>query len=183
MSTYPVADVRAHFPALAEGAAHFDGPGGSQVPDVVGRAVADTLTAAIANRGTVTRAERRAEDVVIAARAAMADLLAADPGGIVFGRSMTALAYDFSRTLAKTWRPGDEIIVTKLDHDANVRPWVQAAQAQGLVVRWLDLDPATAELDEASIGSAITDRTRLVALPGASPARTSTAAVAPASTS
>jgi len=168
VSTYPVADVRAHFPALAEGAAHFDGPGGSQVPDVVGRAVADTLTAAIANRGTVTRAERRAEDVVIAARAAMADLLAADPGGIVFGRSMTSLAYDFSRTLAKTWRPGDEIIVTKLDHDANIRPWVQAAAPAGVTVRWAEFDPKTGELSTDAVTDLLTERTRLVAVTAAS---------------
>lgn len=168
MSTYPVADVRAHFPALAEGAAHFDGPGGSQVPDVVGRAVADTLTAAIANRGSVTRAERRADDVVIAARAAMADLLAADPGGIVFGRSMTALTYDFSRTLAKTWRPGDEIIVTKLDHDANIRPWVQAAARAGVTVRWAEFDPKTGELSTDAVTDLLTERTRLVAVTAAS---------------
>lgn len=181
MSTYAVADVRAHFPALAEGAAHFDGPGGSQVPDVVGRAVADTLTAAIANRGTVTAAERRAEDVVTAARAAMADLLAADPGGIVFGRSMTALAYDFSRALAKTWRPGDEIVVTKLDHDANIRPWVQAAAPAGVTVRWAEFDPKTGELSTDAVTGLLTERTRLVAVTAASNllgSRPDTAAIA-----
>ena len=102
-----VAALRARFPALAEGAAHFDGPGGSQVPDVVGEAVASTLTAAISNRGTVTRAEQRAERVVQEARAAMADLLGADPRGIVFGRSMTALTYDMARTLSATWVEGE----------------------------------------------------------------------------
>ncbi|HEX5522555.1 MAG TPA: aminotransferase class V-fold PLP-dependent enzyme, partial [Pedococcus sp.] len=123
-----VAALRARFPALAEGAAHFDGPGGSQVPDVVGEAVASTLTAAIANRGTVTRAEQRAERVVQEARAAMGDLLGADPRGIVFGRSMTALTYDMARTLSATWVEGDEVVVTRLDHDGNIRPWVQAAE-------------------------------------------------------
>ncbi|MGH3470626.1 MAG: aminotransferase class V-fold PLP-dependent enzyme, partial [Nocardioidaceae bacterium] len=121
---YDVQAVRRQFPALAEGAAHFDGPGGSQVPQVVADAVAGTLVSAIANRGTVTAAERRADDVVVAARSAMADLLGADPGGIVFGRSMTQLTYDFSRALAKAWGPGDEVVVSRLDHDANVRPWV-----------------------------------------------------------
>ena len=76
----------------------------------------------------------------------MADLLGADPGGIVFGRSMTQLTFDFARTLAKTWRPGDEVVVTRLDHDANVRPWVLAAEAAGATVRWVDFDPATGEL-------------------------------------
>src|SRR5512134_1684939 len=110
-----IAALRDRFPALKEGAAHFDGPGGSQVPDVVGTAVAETLTSAIANRGTATRAERRAEQVVLDARQAMADLLGADPRGVVFGRSMTALTYDLARTLAATWSPGDEIVVTRLD--------------------------------------------------------------------
>src|SRR5215831_2907425 len=129
--SYDVSAVRAHFPALKQGAAHFDGPGGSQVPDVVGDAVRATLVAAIANRGTVTEAERTAEDTVLAARRAVADLLGGEPRGIVFGRSMTQLTFDFSRALAKTWRPGDEVVVTRLDHDANVRPWVYAAEAAG----------------------------------------------------
>ncbi|MGH3432762.1 MAG: aminotransferase class V-fold PLP-dependent enzyme, partial [Thermocrispum sp.] len=110
--TYDVASVRKQFPALAEGAAHFDGPGGSQTPEVVGDAVARTLTAAVSNRGRRTAAERRADDIVVAARQAMADLLGADPAGVVFGRSMTALTYDIARTLAKSWQPGDEVVVT-----------------------------------------------------------------------
>src|SRR5918911_33623 len=99
VTSYDVAAIRAHFPALAEGAAHFDGPGGTQVPDVVADAVAGTLRSAIANRGRRTPAERRADDIVVAARDAMADLLGADPRGVVFGRSMTQLTYDFSRML------------------------------------------------------------------------------------
>ncbi|HEX4703794.1 MAG TPA: cysteine desulfurase-like protein [Pseudonocardiaceae bacterium] len=166
--SYPIAKVRAHFPALADGAAHFDGPGGSQVPDVVGDAVAGTLTSAIANRGTVTAAERRAEGVVTDARQAMADLLNADPGGIVFGRSMTALTFDLSRALAKTWLPGDEIIVTKLDHDANIRPWILAAGPVGATVRWAEFDRATGELDVDAIGGLLSERTKLVAVTAAS---------------
>src|SRR3954452_13144329 len=160
--SFDVAAVRAHFPALTAGAAHFDGPGGSQVPDVVGEAVAGTLCAAIANRGFVTAAERRASAGVTEARLAPADLLAADPAGIVFGRSMTQLTYDFSRTLAKNWGPGDEIVVTRLDHDANIRPWVQAAEAVGATVRWLDFDPSTSELDDVT--PLLSSRTRLVAV-------------------
>lgn len=166
--TYDVDAVRAHFPALAEGAAHFDGPGGSQVPDVVADAVRATMTAAIANRGRETAAERRADDIVVAARAAMGDLLGADPAGIVFGRSMTQLTYDFARTLSRTWRPGDEVVVTRLDHDANVRPWVQAAEAIGATVRWAAFDPATGELAPEQIGRLLSARTRLVAVTGAS---------------
>lgn len=164
--TYDVQTIRAHFPALEGGAAHFDGPGGSQVPDVVGEAVAGTLCAAIANRGVVTAAERRASAVVAEARQAVADLLAADPAGVVFGRSMTQLTYDFSRTLAQKWGPGDEVVVTRLDHDANIRPWVQAAAAAGATVRWADFDPATGEL--APIGGLLSERTRLVAVTAAS---------------
>jgi cysteine desulfurase family protein (TIGR01976 family) len=166
--SYPIAEIRAHFPALVDGAAHFDGPGGSQVPDVVGAAVAGTLTAAIANRGTVTSAERRAEGVVTDARQAMADLVNADPRGIVFGRSMTALTYDVSRALAKTWQPGCEIIVSRLDHDANIRPWLQAAGPVGATVRWADFDPVTGELDVDAIGGLLSERTRLVAVTAAS---------------
>src|SRR5436305_3326843 len=108
---YDVSMVRTYFPALAEGAAHFDGPGGSQVPVPVADAVAGMLRSAVANRGRLTAAERRAEDAVLGARSAAADLLGAQPGGIVFGRSMTQLTFDLARTLARTWRPGDEVIV------------------------------------------------------------------------
>ncbi|MEU4605840.1 cysteine desulfurase-like protein [Kribbella sp. NPDC023972] len=166
MGVFDVAAVRKQFPALDEGAAHFDGPGGSQTPRVVAEAVATTMTSAMANRGTLTAAERRADETVVAAREAIADLLGTDPRGIVFGRSMTQLTYDFSRTLAKTLGPGDEIIVTRLDHDANVRPWVQAAEAVGATVRWLGFDAETSELDD--IAPLLTDRTRLVAVTAAS---------------
>lgn len=164
--TFDVAALRSHFPSLAEGAAHFDGPGGSQVPTPVGEAVARCLTSAISNRGTVTRAEQRAEQVVHEARAALGDFVGTDPRGVVFGRSMTALTYDLSRALAKTWRPGDELVVTRLDHDANVRPWIQAADAAGATVRWLDFDPQTGELDP--LEPVLTERTRLVAITAAS---------------
>src|SRR3954467_11649470 len=100
---YDVDAVRAHFPSLQSGVAHFDGPGGSQTPDVVATAVAGTLTSSIANRGDVTQAERTADAVVLAARAAMAGLVGGDPRGVVFGRSMTQLTYDVSRALAKDW--------------------------------------------------------------------------------
>ena len=166
--SYDVSAVRARFPALKQGAAHFDGPGGSQVPDVVGDAVRATLVAAIANRGRVTAAERTAEDTVVAARQAVADLLGAERRGVVFGRSMTQLTFDFSRALAKTWRPGDEVVVTRLDHDANVRPWVYAAEAAGATLRWAEFDPATGELSPQAVAAVLTRRTRLVALTGAS---------------
>ena len=165
-----VARIRACFPSLAEGAAHFDGPGGSQVPESVGRAVADTLCSAIANRGggDLTPAERRTDAAVVGARAAIADLLGAVPDGVVFGRSMTQLTFDLARTMAKGWGPGDEVVVTRLDHDGNIRPWVRAAEAVGATVRWADFDPATAELAVEAVSSLVSERTRVVAITGAS---------------
>ena len=165
---YDVRAIRAHFPALAAGAAHFDGPGGSQVPDTVAAAVADTLLSPLANRGSVTAAERAADAVVLAARAAMGDLLGVDPRGVVFGRSMTALTFDLARTLAMTWGPDDEVIVTRLDHDANIRPWIRAAEAVGASVRFADFDPRTAELTVADVARELSSRTRVVAVTGAS---------------
>ena len=166
--SYDVQALRDRFPALREGAAHFDGPGGSQVPDAVGRAVAEALTSATANRGSVTRAERRAEGTVLAARQAVADLIGGRPEGVVFGRSMTALTYDMARTLGRSWRTGDEVIVTRLDHDANIRPWVQAASAAGATVRWAEFDPDSGELTVDHVAGLISGRTRLVAVTGAS---------------
>ncbi|MGY1630795.1 cysteine desulfurase-like protein [Geodermatophilus sp. SYSU D01186] len=166
--SYDVDAVRACFPALRAGTAHFDGPGGSQVPESVAAAVSATLTAPIANRGRVTQAERNADDVVLGARRAVADLVAGDPGGVVFGRSATQLTYDLSRVLSAGWAAGDEVVVTRLDHDANVRPWVQAAQARGATVRWAEFDPATGELAPEAVAAVLSDRTRLVAVTGAS---------------
>ena len=160
------ARIRAAFPALDLGVAYFDGPGGSQVPTPVAEAVAGALTAGLSNRGTVTDAERRADEIVTGARAAVADLLGADPRGVVFGRSMTQLTFDFARTLSRGWGPGDEVVVTRLDHDANIRPWVLAAERAGATVRWLDFDPDTAELDD--LETVLTTRTRLVAVTAAS---------------
>src|SRR3954449_10760028 len=162
MSSYDVAAVRAAFPALRAGTAHFDGPGGTQVPEPVARAVAETLTSPMANRGRITAAERNADDVVLAARQAMADLLGADPRGIVFGRSATQLTFDVSRALAAGWGPGDEVVVSRLDHDANVRPWVIAAEATGATVRWAPFDPATGELTVDDVADVLTERTKLV---------------------
>jgi cysteine desulfurase family protein (TIGR01976 family) len=168
VSEFDVRAVRSHIPALASGVAFFDGPGGTQVPDVVADAIRDALASPISNRGIVTEAERNADAIVAAARAAMADLLGAGSGGVVFGRSMTQLTYDVARTLARTWHPGDEVVVTRLDHDANVRPWVQAAAAAGAVIRWADFDPDTSELTVDDVAAQLSERTRLVALTGAS---------------
>ena len=166
--SYDVAAIRAQFPALAEGAAHFDGPGGTQTPEPVARAVAAALTAAVANRGTVTAAERRAESIVAGAREALADLLGADPRGIVFGRSATELTFHLSRTLAAGWGPGDEVVVSRLDHDCNVRPWMYAAEQAGASVTFVDFDPKTGELTPEHLSAVLSERTVLVAITAAS---------------
>jgi cysteine desulfurase family protein (TIGR01976 family) len=166
--TYDVAAVRSAFPALRGGTAHFDGPGGSQTPEVVARAVATTLTSSISNRGSITASERFADDVVLGARQAVADLTGGDPGGVVWGRSATQLTYDLSRVISRGWGPGDELVVTRLDHDANVRPWVQAAEARGATVRWAAFDPAPGELEPDVVGGLLCERTKLVAVTGAS---------------
>lgn len=158
--------TRACFPALDLGVAHFDGPGGSQVPRQVAEAVAGAMTAGLGNRGTTTEAERRTERVVAEARAAVGDLLGTDPRGAVFGRSMTQLTFDLARTLSRSWGPGDEVVVTRLDHDANIRPWVIAAERAGATVRWLGFDPVTAELDD--VAPLLSERTRVVAVTAAS---------------
>ncbi|MBB6626954.1 cysteine desulfurase-like protein [Nocardioides sp. KIGAM211] len=167
-TTYDVSAVRAQFPALRHGVAHFDGPGGSQVPSAVAQAVADTMTGGLCQRGTFSETERRTDAVTLGARAAVGDLLGVDPRGVVFGRSMTQLTMDMARTLASSqeWGPGDEVVVSRLDHDSNIRPWVIAAESVGATVRWLDFDPVTAEVDD--IESVLTTQTRLVAITAAS---------------
>jgi cysteine desulfurase family protein (TIGR01976 family) len=166
--TYDVAALRSHYPALTSGEAFFDGPGGTQVPQPVADAVARTLASPVSNRGPHTAPQRAADEIVHSCRAALGDLLAADPRGIIFGRSMTQVTYDLSRAIAKTWKPGDEVVVSRLDHDGNVRPWVQAAEARGVTVRWIDFDPETAELTTADLEAVLSDHTRLVAVTAAS---------------
>lgn len=165
---YDVARVRAAFPALVDGVAYFDGPGGSQVPGRVADAVAATLRVGISNRGTTSAAELRADEIVLAARRAMADLLGSDPRGVVFGRSMTQLTYDLARTVSAGWSEGDEVLVSRLDHDANIRPWVHAAGRVGATVRWADFDPGTGELPVEAVADQLGERTRVVAVTGAS---------------
>ena len=165
--SYDVNKVRASFPSLNTGLAFFCGPGGSQVPDVVGQTISDAITKPISNRNVNTESEKNAEEIVLSFRAAVADLIDVDPRGVVYGRSWTQLTYDFSRTLAKNWGPGDEVVVTTLDHDSNVRPWVQAAEAVGATVRWAQLDPDTTELSVEAVESVLSAKTKLVAVTGA----------------
>ncbi|MBJ7287371.1 cysteine desulfurase-like protein [Williamsia sp.] len=165
---FDVAALRAQFPALESGIAHFDGPGGTQTPSVVAEAITNTLLAPLSNRGPLVASERNADTVVDEFRLAYADLLGVSPRGIVIGRSATQIAYDVARLLAKSWGPGDEVVVSRLDHDSNVRPWVQAAEAVGATVVWLPLDAVTADLDLSGLDEVINYRTRLVAVTAAS---------------
>jgi cysteine desulfurase family protein (TIGR01976 family) len=163
-----VARIRRSFPALDQGVAFFDGPGGTQVPHEVARAIANTMTAGLSNQGPVTASERRAQSAVAGARSAVADLLGCQPDGVVFGRSMTQVTFDMARALAKQWGPGDEVVVTRLDHDANIRPWVIAAEAAGATVRWVGFDKETADLSVDDVAAELSPHTRLVAVTGAS---------------
>jgi len=165
--SYDVQRIRSYFPSLNTGLAFFDGPGGSQVPTVVGDAIAQAITKPISNRNVVTESEKNAEEIVRGFRHAVADLIDVDPRGVVYGRSWTQLVYDFSRTLAKNWEEGDEIVVSRLDHDSNIRPWIQAAEAVGATVRWAEFDPKTSELEVAAVEAVLSPKTKLVAVTGA----------------
>jgi cysteine desulfurase family protein (TIGR01976 family) len=165
--SYDVQRIRSYFPSLNTGLAFFDGPGGSQVPSLVGDAIAQAITKPISNRNVVTESEKNAEEIVLGFRNAVADLIDVDPQGVVYGRSWTQLVYDFSRTLAKSWGVGDEIVVSRLDHDSNIRPWIQAAEAVGATIRWAEFDPQTSELDVTSVEAVLSPKTKLVAITGA----------------
>jgi cysteine desulfurase family protein (TIGR01976 family) len=161
--------LRSLFPALARTvggrpAAYLDGPAGTQVPQPVIDAISAGLVEASSNVGGAFAASAASGRVVEAARVAGADLLGADPGEIVFGPNMTTLTFAFSRAVATEWRPGDRIVLSRLDHDANVTPWARAAEERGVEVVFADLHPGDVTLDLDHLESLLTDRTRLVAV-------------------
>jgi cysteine desulfurase family protein (TIGR01976 family) len=166
--TFDVARVRSSYPALRDGHAYLDGAAGTQVPEAVIDAIAAAYRAGIGNIGGAFAASERAGVIVADCRAAIADLVGGTAAGVILGPSMTALTYRISSALAKDWAPGDEIVVSRLDHDANIRPWVQAAQRAGATVRWAGPDAATGELPVARYADLVTPRTRLVAVTAAS---------------
>jgi cysteine desulfurase family protein (TIGR01976 family) len=160
--------IRAQFPALAQEvnghpAVFFDGPGGTQVPQRVIDAVADYLIHHNANTHGAFATSRRTDKTIDAARAAMADLLGCAADEVVFGPNMTTLTFAISRAFGRDIRPGDEIVLTRLDHDANVAPW-KALEAQGAVIRMVDIDTEECTLDMADMARAIGPRTKLVAV-------------------
>jgi cysteine desulfurase family protein (TIGR01976 family) len=163
-----VAAVRAGYPALADGYAYLDGAAGTQVPVAVIEAMSRAQAAGIGNGGGTFPASKRADEMTEACRVAIAALTGGDPDGVILGPNMTTLTYRIAGALAKTWRPGDEVVVSRLDHDANVRPWVQAAERAGAVVRWAEVDPSTGELPAGQYAELIGERTRLVAVTAAS---------------
>jgi cysteine desulfurase family protein (TIGR01976 family) len=165
---FDVTGVRAGYPALADGYAYLDGAAGTQVPAAVIAAVSAAYQAGIGNAGGAFPASARSDAITQTCREGVADLVGGDPAGVVLGPNMTTLTYRMAGAIARTWRPGDEVIVSKLDHDANVRPWIQAAARTGAVVRWAEVDPATGELPAAQYAALIGDRTKLVALTAAS---------------
>ncbi|MGH8867346.1 MAG: cysteine desulfurase-like protein [Actinomycetes bacterium] len=165
---FDVARVRGLYPALADGYAYLDGAAGTQVPLGVIEAVADTYRAGIGNQHGGFPASDRSDAVVAAAREAVADLVGGTAQGVVLGPNMTTLTYRFATTLAGTWQPGDEVVVSRLDHDANVRPWVQLADRVGALVRWAEVDLETGELPVSQYERLLGSRTRLVAVTAAS---------------
>ncbi|HEV3505294.1 MAG TPA: cysteine desulfurase-like protein, partial [Actinomycetes bacterium] len=166
--TFDVGRVRALYPALADGYAYLDGAAGTQVPAAVIEAIAGAYRAGIGNLGGAFPASGRSEELVAEARRALADLVGGEPDGVVLGPNMTTLTYRLAAALAAGWEPGDEVVVSRLDHDANVRPWLQAAARSGAVVRWAEVDLATGELPAGQYQELVTERTRLVAVSAAS---------------
>ena len=168
MSELDISAVRQRFPALArtqEGrpVVFADAPGGSQVPDTVIEAVSRRYLDGVSNMDGAFEVSEETEELVAAARRAGADLIGADPRQIVFGANSTSLLFHLSRSFARTIGPGDSVVVTRLDHDANVRPWVLAARDAGADLRWVDIDTDDATLDLDVFDAALADRPALVA--------------------
>jgi cysteine desulfurase family protein (TIGR01976 family) len=165
---FDVNRVRAAYPALADGFAYLDGAAGTQVPATVIEAIADAYRSGIGNVGGTFPASGRSGAIVAECRQALADLTGGSPDGVVLGPNMTTLTYRLAEALSRRWEPGDEIVVSRLDHDANIRPWLQAAARRGATVRWAEVDLVTTELPAAQYGELVSERTRLVAVTAAS---------------
>jgi cysteine desulfurase family protein (TIGR01976 family) len=161
--------MRDRFPGIGDDWARFDGPAGTQPVDTAIDAMSDFLRSGDnANNHGEFAASVACTELVADARRCVAQLIGADPDGIAFGANMTTLNFALTRALARTWSPGDEIVGTRLDHDANVTPWQLAADDAGAVLRLADFDPATGRLDAAAVAALIGGRTRWVAVTGAS---------------
>ena len=161
---FPIESVRSAYPALADGHAYLDGAAGTQVPQAVIDAIAGAYRAGLGNVGGAFPASHRSDAIVAACRAAVADLVGGHPDGVILGPNMTTLTYRLAGALSREWGPGDEVVLSRLDHDANVRPWVQT----GATIRWAEADPVTGELPVEQYRELIGERTRLVAVTAAS---------------
>ncbi len=167
---FSVDGARAQFPALAlkdtgNARVYFDNPAGTQVPQQVIDRMTQTLVEKNANLGGLFRTTEAATALVNEAHEALADFYNADSADeIVFGQNMTSLTFHFSRCLGKSLKAGDEIVLSRMDHDANVAPWLLLAKDHGLTVKWLDFDPGTYEFPENALEKVLTDRTRLLAM-------------------
>ncbi len=160
--------IRSQFPALAtevggQTAVFFDAPGGTQVPQSVIDAISNYLVSSNANQHGAFLTSQRTDETVAAAHAAIADLLGCDPDEVVFGQNMTTLTFALSRSLGREIAPGDEIVVTRLDHDANVAPWC-SLEEQGAIIRMVDIDVEDCTLNMDDLAAQIGPRTRLVAV-------------------
>lgn len=165
MSTFPIDLVRSQFPALAGSSVFLDNPAGTQVPRPVIKAVAEAMAGAASNIGGFFAASKSAKDIGIRAHDAMAELLGGHSGReVILGQSMTMLTFHLSRSLGRAWMPGDEIIVTRMDHDANVAPWLRVAEDRGLIVRWLPFNHETWRIEPEDLKPLLCARTRLLAL-------------------
>ena len=173
MAAFPIEAVRARFPALAVTdadvpRAYFDAPGGTQVCADAIAAMSAHLSNGTANAGGAFATSASTDAMSRDAHAAMADLLGGEPHEIAFGPNMTTLTFGLSRALARDWSVGDELVVTRLDHDANISPWLHVAEDRGMSVRWLDIDPDTGTHRLDQLPGLLGPRTRLVAVGGAS---------------
>ena len=158
-------EIRSHFPALASGTIYFDNPGGTQVAREVIQRTDQYLRSTNANHGGAFHTSIASDATVAEARQAMADFLnAARPEEIVFGPNMTTLTFSISRSLARTLHEGDEIVVTRLDHDGNVAPWLFIAEDRGCTIRWVDIHEEDCTLDLQDLERQITERTKIVAV-------------------
>jgi cysteine desulfurase family protein (TIGR01976 family) len=169
----PTTEIRSHFPALSRihngrQVAYFDGPGGTQVPGAVGEAMLDYLYHHNANTHWAYPSSEETDRMVAASRVALADFLNGKPDEVVFGQNMTSLTFHLARGLGRKWGPGDEIVVTELDHHANRAPWETLVAERGVTIRVVPFRSDTGELDWEALDDAIGPKTRLVAVGGAS---------------
>jgi cysteine desulfurase family protein (TIGR01976 family) len=165
MSSFPIELVRSQFPALAGAAVFLDNPAGTQVPRQVIDAVSEAMARAASNIGGAFKASRSAKHIWARAHDVMAELLGGHSGReVILGQSMTMLTFHISRSLGRAWAPGDEIIVTRMDHDANVAPWLRIAEDRGLIVRWLRFNRDTWRIEPEDLRPLLCSKTRLLAL-------------------